>query len=180
MVSSLKGHLLIADGQLFDPNFRQTVVLVCEHGEAGAIGVVLNRPSGIAVAEAAPSLASVASGERLFVGGPVHPEAALLLAEFERPELADNLVVGPIGLLSGDVESRLAGGARRVRVFAGHAGWGPGQLENELAGASWIVEPAVPDDVLSDRADQLWRTVLKRKGGRHALLASMPFDPSVN
>lgn len=178
---SLRGHLLVAAPSLVDPNFRRSVVLVGEHGEEGALGVVLNRPSELTVSEAVPPLGALAGDEALvWVGGPVQPQAIVVLGEFEEPDRAAALVLGSIGFLPGEIEPDDLGALSRARVFAGYAGWGPGQLESELAEESWIVEPAVPDDVFYDEADELWSEVLRRKGGPFAVLALMPPDPSLN
>jgi putative transcriptional regulator len=179
--SSLRGHLLVAGPALLDPNFRRTVVLVGEHGEEGAMGVVLNRPSVVTVFEAVPALAGlVDENEHVWFGGPVQPEAIVVLSEFEDPERAAAVVVGSVGFLPAEVEPDELGALERARVFAGYAGWGPGQLESELAEDSWIVEQAVPDDVFWAEPDSLWPAVLKRKGGPYSVLALMPPDPSVN
>jgi putative transcriptional regulator len=173
---SLKGSLLVATPALVDPNFRRTVVLVAEHGEAGAMGVVLNRPSETAVAEAIPELVSFAGDEEpVFVGGPVAVDSLLALAEVEEPDESLELVVGAVGFVQ-DLEVP----ALRGRVFVGYAGWSPGQIEAELDEESWIVVPAEPDDVFSDDPDELWSSVLRRQGGPLALLSSMPPDPSLN
>jgi putative transcriptional regulator len=178
---NLRGHVLVAAPALLDPNFRRTVVLVGEHGEEGALGVVLNRPSGVTVADAAPPLAAlVDASEPVWVGGPVQPAAIVVLGEFDDPERAAALVVGPVGFLPAEVDPDELGALARARVFAGYAGWGPGQLESELAEDSWIVEEAVPDDVFSTDPESLWGAVLRRKGGPYAVLALMPPDPSVN
>jgi putative transcriptional regulator len=181
-VESLQGQLLIAGGGLFDPNFRHAVVLVVEHGEDGALGIVLNRPADLPAAEAAPGLASLLEpADRLFIGGPVQPEAAILLGEFDHPEPTDGRrVFGAVGVVSREDGLPARAGVRRARLFAGHAGWAPGQLEAELRQSAWVVEPARPDDVFTATAQTLWRDVLRRKGGEHAVLALMPFDPSTN
>jgi putative transcriptional regulator len=181
-MESLRGQLLIAGGGLFDPNFRHAVVLVAEHGEEGALGIVLNRPADLRAAEAAPALASYLQAEdRLYVGGPVQAEAAILLAEFEHPDLfSGRLVVDGIGLVGREDELRALEDVRRARLFAGYAGWLPGQLEAELGQSSWIVGPARPDDVFASNPRTLWTELLRRKGGKHAMLALMPFDPSTN
>jgi putative transcriptional regulator len=180
-VVSLAGSLLIAGPQLWDPNFRRAVVLVGHHDDEGAVGVVLNRVTEHRVAEAAPPLAPlVAEGDRLFIGGPVQPEAAVVVADFERPEVAEVIAFGSIGFLPQEVEADGLGPLRRARVFAGYAGWGPGQLEAELGEGSWLVEPATPDDVFTGRPESLWRAVVRRKGPRYELMATMPEDPSLN
>jgi putative transcriptional regulator len=180
-VESLKGHLLVAGPGLVDPNFRRTVVLVGEHNEDGALGVVLNRASDTTVAEAVPELAAVVDEESvLHVGGPVQRSAIIVVADFEEPERAAALVVGSIGFLPSEVDPDELGELRRARVFAGYSGWGAGQLEAELEEGSWIVEPALPDDVFAPEPERLWSDVLRRKGGPYALLALMPPDPSAN
>lgn len=180
-MDDLRGTLLISNGGLFDPNFRHTVVLICEHSPEGALGLVLNRPTEVVVADAIPPFAAVVSpGATVFIGGPVQPQAALMLADLNDPALAGITVVGSIGLLSGEVEDAAVAGIRRARVFAGYSGWGAGQLEAELARDDWILEPAVPDDIFTEHPDRLWADALARKGGEFKLLARMPFDPSSN
>ncbi len=180
-MESLRGRLLISSGGLFDPNFRHTVVLVGEHNEAGALGVVLNRPLDVTVHDAVPALSSfVAPEEPLFQGGPVQPSSAVLLAEVAHPELADILVFGSIGFLIGEIPEDVRPGVLRARVFLGYSGWGPGQLEAEMAHNSWIIDPAREDDVFTDVPELLWSRVLERKGPEYQRLSRMPFDPTMN
>lgn len=179
-MDGLSGRLLIAGPGLWDPNFRRTVVLVGEHDEEGAIGIVLNRPTELDVADVVPPLAELAGDARIFLGGPVRPTEVVLIAELEEPRRPDLPVLGSIGFLVGDVDPAVAGAVLRARVFAGYAGWGPGQLEHELGESSWIVEPALPGDVFSDDPEQLWSSALRRKGGDYVLMATMPADPSQN
>jgi len=179
---TLKGKLLVASPALHDPNFRRSIVLVTEHGLEGAMGLVLARAAPASVAEVAPALGPlVEPGALLYLGGPVQPEAVLVLAEFDRPEESAGLVLGDLGFVRGDADPVLAAGSiRRAQVFAGYAGWGAGQLESELAEPSWVVMAAEPDDVFARDVDTLWHAVLGRQGSRFALLASMPPDPSLN
>jgi putative transcriptional regulator len=180
-MDSLHGQLLIAGPGLWDPNFRRVVVLIGNHDEDGAVGVVLNRAAEVSVAEAAPPLAElVLPGERLFLGGPVQPQSAIVLADFEHPERDHILALGSIGFLSDNVDPIASGGIRRARVFAGYAGWGPGQLEAEVEESSWIAEPALPDDVFTDDPEGLWTAALRRKGRDFEMLATMPIDPRLN
>jgi putative transcriptional regulator len=181
-VESLRGQLLIASPSLLDPNFRRTVILIVEHGEGGALGVVLNRPSGAEVAEAAPPLADLVEPEdQVHVGGPVEPSAVLILAELEEPSEDSTVIFDGVGVLGGDGDPTLwAAEAARARVFAGYAGWGAGQLESELAEEAWIVADPEPEDVFAQSDEDLWSAVLSRLGGQFALLARMPPDPSVN
>ena len=165
-MSSLKGRLLVATPALFDPNFRRAVVLVGEHGEEGAMGLVLNRPSDVTVGEAVPPLAAVAGPEsRVHVGGPVQPEAVLVLAEFTDPSAAATLVVGDVGFASSEGELEGIGDAvRRARVFAGYSGWGPGQLEAEIASGAWLHASADPKLVFDTPADDMWEDALRSLG----------------
>jgi putative transcriptional regulator len=181
-VESLRGQLLIASPVIVDPNFRRTVVLIAEHGDEGAMGVVLNRPSETLVQDAASPLeVLVEPGSLIFTGGPVEPAAVVVLAEFDDPDEAATIVVDDVGFMRSDADPIDAGDRmRRARVFAGYAGWGGGQLEAELEGEAWIVEPATPDVVFADDVDGLWSTVLRGKGGEFAIIATMPPDPSLN
>lgn len=180
-MKSLRGQMLISSGGLYDPNFRHTVVLVGEHNADGALGVVLNRALNVTVEQAFPPLGDlVPPGDLLFQGGPVQPESPVLLAEFTHPELADVLVFGSVGFLVGDVSPAIQPSLLGVRVFAGYSGWGPGQLEAEMAVDSWIIEPARVEDVFTDAPDSLWSKVLERKGPEYKRLSRMPFDPSMN
>jgi putative transcriptional regulator len=180
-MQSLKGHLLIAAPALLDPNFRRTVVLVGEHSEEGALGVVLNRASETTVDEVVPELGVLVEGvEAVHVGGPVQPSAIVVLADFAEPDRAGSLVVESVGFLPAEIDPDELGELRRARVFAGYAGWGPGQLDGELEEGSWIVEPALPEDVFTREPDELWSDVLRRKGGPFGVLAQMPVDPTLN
>ena len=177
-MDSLRGQLLVATPTLVDPNFHRSVVLVTHHDEDGAMGLVLNRPSTTAVADAVPELDDVVEGDEwIYVGGPVEPGAALLLAELEDPGEATAVVFADIGFPPDDPAP---GSTRRTRVFAGYAGWGAGQLEAELEESAWILTPAEREDVFGEDAEELWASVLRRKGGRFAILATMPPDPSLN
>lgn len=181
-MENVAGQLLIAGPALHDPNFERTVVLVAQHGEEGALGVVLNRPAEMTVGDAVPELTDVLDGsEPMWVGGPVQPTGVVVLAEWDDPAPAMGLVVGEIGLLAArsDVED-LASGARRARAYAGYTGWGPGQLDSELEREDWIVSDSLPEDVFTEDPGELWSAVLRRKGGSYGLVAMMPIDPSLN
>lgn len=181
-MDSLQGKLLIAAPTLLDPNFARSVVLIAAHDDEGALGLVLNRPLEAEIAEVAPGLEAITEpGARLHLGGPVAPEAAVVLAEFNDPSLAGLLVFGDVGLPAADCDLvALTTGVRRARVFAGHAGWGPGQLDGELEEEAWIVGDIAPDELWSAHGGDLWAAALERKGGQYTLLARMPIDPSLN
>jgi putative transcriptional regulator len=181
-MQTLRGQLLIAGPSLLDPSFARAVVLIGEHNEDGALGVVLNRPSETTVGEAVPDLEDLTPAEDpVHVGGPVQPSAVLVLAEYEQPDPTTQLVCGTVGFVAVDDEGdRVATQLGRARVFAGYAGWGPGQLEAELERDDWIVVDADQDDVFDTDAPTLWSRVLDRQGGKLQLLSRMPVDPSVN
>ena len=171
----MRGHLLIAAPSLFD-YFRRTVVLVLEHTPEGAMGVVLGRETETLVADAVPSLAEFAGHDDVvYLGGPVAPESVVALGDFEDPEEAGNSVVGSLGTLDPEGAND---SLRRMRVFAGYAGWAPGQLDAELDSEAWIVQPADADDPFLP--GDIWSEALGRKGGRYRLMATMPSDPSLN
>ena len=181
-MESLAGHFLIASPSILDPNFHRAVVFVTAHSEEGAVGLILNRRTEATVAEAVPQLGQVTGLEDpLFVGGPVNPEGVAVLAEFDDPDEAGVVVLEDVGFVA--LDQALEEGPpdlQRTRVFAGVAGWGPEQLEDELERDDWIIEPAERDDIFTDDPDQLWSDLLRRKGGAYALVARMPLDPSLN
>lgn len=180
-MDTLQGSLLIASPSLLDPNFRRTVVLVTEHNEDGAAGLVINRPSPSPVAELVPQLeVLVDDGEQVWVGGPVQPDAVVVLGEFVDPEEAAVPLFGALGFPALDDPDEVVPVTTRRRVFAGYAGWEAGQLESELERDDWILEPALADDAFTEAPDELWADVLRRKGGVYELVARMPEDPSVN
>jgi putative transcriptional regulator len=180
-MDSIRGQLLIAGPGLLDPNFWRTVVLIIEHTDEGALGLVLNRPSETTVGEAVAELEDLLDlDDPLFIGGPVQPSALIVLGEFEDAGDAALIAFDDIGVLANGSQDDPPPGLRRGRAFVGHAGWGPGQLDSELERGDWITEPARTEDAFSENPGDLWETVLTRKGGSYALVARMPPDPSVN
>jgi putative transcriptional regulator len=172
---SLRGQLLIATPALPD-EFERTVVLVIEHNDEGAMGLILNRPTETVVAEAVPGLDGLSGSDRhVYAGGPVARDTVIALADFEDVTQAARTVVGQVGLVDPDTTDLEL---RDLRVYAGHAGWGPGQLDSELEAEAWIVDRARPEDPFADQ--DLWPLALQRMGGEYALLARMPDDPSLN
>jgi putative transcriptional regulator len=177
---SVRGRLLVATPDLADPNFSRTVVLMLEHGDEGALGVVLNRPIDLSVAEVLPDWVHLISAPAcLFVGGPVAPTAVIGLGRGDGPvfqPLFDGLGTLDLDLDPAAYAPTMAG----LRVFVGYAGWGPGQLETEVSAGGWLVLDLLPDDPFSGTPSQLWATVLRRQGGRVAMFALAPEDPSTN
>jgi putative transcriptional regulator len=175
VAESLRGQLLIAAPSLFD-YFRRTVVLVIEHTDEGAMGVVLNRESELLVSDAVPQLAELAGDEDLIrIGGPVAPQSVVALGEFEDIDEAGTRVTGQLGTLDPDAGNV---SLRRLRVYAGYAGWAAGQLDDELSQEAWVVAPANEDDPFAE--GDMWSRALERRGGAYRLLATMPPDPSQN
>lgn len=177
MTTHLTGRLLVASPALEDPNFHRTVVLVLAHGEQGALGVVLNRPTEVGVDDLMPAWQQLATEPPvIFNGGPVSRDSLLCLGEVVGPAAADaDAVVGQVATLDlhrspEEVAPTVSG----LRIFSGYAGWMPGQLESELVESSWFVLDADAGDPLSAEADGLWAEVLRRNGERFALYAKAP------
>jgi putative transcriptional regulator len=179
---SLRGCLLVATPTLLDPNFARTVVLLLEHGEEGAVGVVLNRRTETPVGEVLPPWGELA-GEPgvVFVGGPVSPDGAICLGRLPSGEPGSDwsFFDGQVSTVDLSLGPDSAPGTT-VRVFAGYAGWGAEQLDLEIATGSWYVVDARLDDVFCVEPDDLWHDVLKRQRGDLAMVANFPPDPSLN
>lgn len=178
-----RGRLLVATPDLADPNFARAVVLVLEHGSEGALGVILNRPSDLPVREALPAWSGVAAAPGcLFVGGPVQADGVIGLGRGVAEHVSDGFapVFADLGTLDLETDPAALGADLEVRVFAGYAGWSSGQLEGELAAGGWLVVDRLPGDVFSSDPANLWRAVLRRQGGRLAIFALAPDDPSTN
>lgn len=183
-LKSLQGQLLLDSGQLGGSFFQRTVVLICQHNPEGAFGLVLNRPLGKAVGELI--IANLPDGLKtspLFLGGPVQPAAlSYLHTDQFLPEdgVLPNLAVGHSIDDLVEIGEKFSP-AVKVRMFAGYAGWSPGQLEGEMKRKSWLTFPASMDLVFDTPPDQLWKKVLTTKGGwKNKLLSQMPEDLSWN
>lgn len=181
----LTGRLLVAAPSLVHPTFQRSVILLLDHGEHGALGVVVNRPSPVDVDRVLPSWQAYASDPgRLFTGGPVGQDSALCLARVPgHHEESEGLrrIIGSLAIVDLDMApEQLTGSVSGLRVFAGHAGWSAGQLEDEIEDGSWFVVDAEPGDAFSDDPEELWRVVLRRQHGALAYVASYPSDPSLN
>jgi putative transcriptional regulator len=190
MADGLAGRLLVATPLLADPNFRRTVVLIVEDEQAeGTLGVVLNRPTDIPVERVLRAWTGLVTGPSVvFKGGPVSPNSALALAivpDGEDPvgwrALTGSALMSRVGLVDLDAPPELlAGGIASLRVFAGYAGWGPGQLQSEINEGAWYVLSGQPGDAFAAEPERLWQAVLRRAGGSHALVATYPDDPALN
>jgi putative transcriptional regulator len=184
------GQLLAATPMLGDVNFRRTIVLIVEDDpEEGTLGVVLNRPSKIPVEQVLEPWTPLVTGPSVvFHGGPVSPDSALALAlprGTDEPigwrSLSGSKLMSRIGLVDlGAPPELMAGEIASMRVFAGYAGWGAGQLEAEIDVGAWLVLDAIPEDAFAAEPDQLYPSVLRRQGGEVALLSTYPDDPVLN
>ncbi len=189
-VSSLTGRLLVASPALSDPNFDRAVVLLLDHDDEGTLGVVLNRPTEVGVGDVLEPWAGLAGAPQVvFQGGPVSLDSALGLAVVPGESRGDGQsgplgwrrVHGAIGLV--DLEAPpelLAAELGSLRIFAGYAGWRPGQLEEEVGEGAWYVVESEPGDVSSPDPERLWRSVLRRQRSELAMVATYPDDPSLN
>jgi putative transcriptional regulator len=176
----LKGKLLIALPTLVDDTFYRTVILVLAHAPQGALGVVLNRPTDVAVAELFPQLALEAvQPSVLFTGGPVEPDGIICLARGASEEAPG---FAPVLDTWGSIDPREPPptGVDAVRVYRGYAGWSARQLESELARNSWLVLDALPSDLATTEPEDMWTRVLERQGPRYSRLTLVPRNPSLN
>lgn len=184
------GRLLVALPALDDPNFERAVVLVLEHDDDGALGLVLNRPTTTPIDEVLHGWSALAAEPaNLYGGGPVEPSAVVGLAVAHPRAGAGPGAAGAAGVaITGRIRTvdptgdpgLLAGEVERARIFAGYAGWAPGQLEAELAQDAWLVVDAQSDDVVTEEPEELWHTVMGRQEGAARLMATFPDDPRLN
>jgi putative transcriptional regulator len=173
---SLAPALLLSMPQLLDPNFAKSVVLLCEHAPEGAFGLVVNRPSDIAAAEAVRLEPPVNDPNDLplLIGGPVEPERGWILTA-QAPELVEHRSVGAgLYLSASPVLLRRALMSRplpkRTIVLAGYAGWGPGQLDQELAESAWLIMPVELDLIFEIPSTSAWEMAIRRLGADPHLL----------
>ncbi len=182
---SLQGKLLVAAPSLLDPNFARTVVLMLAHGEHGALGLVLNRPTVTTVSSPLPEWDDLATAPAVvFVGGPVS-EGTICLArvksEVSVPSSGYLALQGPLGTVDLEADPAfVAPWIERLRIFAGYAGWGEGQLESEMEAGAWWALDATEEDIFSREPERLWKGVLRRQGGLLALASAYPADPALN
>jgi putative transcriptional regulator len=176
MQEAFKTALLLSMPQLQDPNFARTVVLLCEYSPDGAFGLVLNRPTTVAASEMVRLEPPIAGGNDLllWIGGPVEPQRGWILlgdepdAEFKC--IRDGLYLSTSQILLREVLA--ARPAPRARVLAGYAGWGPGQLDEELAQSAWLMADVDLDLIFDVAADVMWETAIRRLGADPASLTT--------
>ncbi len=180
---SLQGQLILDNGKLRGSFFHRTVILICQHDAEGAFGLVLNRSTNNKVGDAlVANIPDVLKEEMLFLGGPVQPQALSYLhsdAYLPDANVLPNLSVGH------SLESLMEIGesystTQRIKVFAGYAGWSPGQLDDEMKRDTWLVHPATCELVFNAQPEQLWKSILENKGWKYRLIAEGPEDLSWN
>jgi putative transcriptional regulator len=182
--ASLKGRLLVATPLLREPTFARTVIAILEHDDNGAVGVVINRSTTIEVETAVPAVADLVTAPPvLFDGGPVSPATAIALGLTEPDAEPEGWIEVVAPLVTVDLDhdpALLAATLRRLRVFAGYAGWAAGQLEGEVEEGSWYVVDSLPLDPFTDEPSTLWSAVLRRQGWPLSAVAVCPLDPTMN
>ncbi len=169
MPDTLAPSLLLSMPQLQDPNFARTVVLLCEHAADGAFGLVLNRPTDVAAASAVHLEPAVEGGNglKLWIGGPVEPERGWIIVDREPQGVESRQIVDGVYLSSSPLVLRRvleADPRPRARVLAGYAGWGPGQLDEELSESSWLIADVQPDLIFDVEPALMWETAIRRLG----------------
>lgn len=180
---SLKGQLLLDNGRLHGSFFHRTVLLICQHDADGAFGLVLNRPTGSKVGDALTSnLPEAIRTNDLFLGGPVQPQA---LSYLHSDNFLPDANVLPNLNLDHSLDDLVELGdsfspTQEVKVFAGYAGWSPGQLDDEMKRNTWLTHPASIDLVFHRPPTELWPMILKQKGWKYRLIAEQPEDLSGN
>ncbi len=180
--ASLAGRILVSRPDLSDPRFDAALTLILEHGSEGALGVIINRPSDLTMSDTLPEWEEMVVGpDVLYSGGPVDRDALIALGKPSGRANPGHLVLGAHSV---DLDHQpllvQAEGIDVIRVFAGYAGWAPGQLEQELTGDAWWVVDATLDDLFTEDPETLWARVLRRQGGELAWFAHYPSDPSLN
>ena len=176
------GMILVAPPLMADPNFRRTVVLLCEHGPEGSFGLILNRPLSL---ELSDILHDLTGDDLVSMGGPVQQDTLHFLHRHgdlvtdAEPVLDSLYWGGDFEIVRAMIQAEQAT-PRTIRFFLGYAGWSPGQLENEIGQDGWFLTDATDDLVFTEEPAKLWRTVLRRMGGAYALLSTFPDDPRTN
>ncbi|MBI5855648.1 MAG: YqgE/AlgH family protein [Nitrospirae bacterium] len=180
-----KGIFLVASPALRDPNFRQAVVLLCEYGTEGALGVIVNRPTAVSLTEAVPQIPVLeGQGHVLFSGGPVQTNQVMVLYRVtedpgETHHVFDGVYLGGnLGRLERLIVTPNTN--ESFRAFMGYSGWAPGQLENEMKTGSWLTLPGDSSLVFEKDPVQVWPDIFRSLGGQFAMYADMPADPSLN
>jgi len=182
-MDALGGRLLVATPAIESGPFLRSVVFLLDHDADGALGVIVNRPLDSDVDDVLPGWAALANAPVcLFDGGPVSADSALALGLVAdaAPPAGWRQMAGRVGLVDLEGPVPPGGSLAGLRVFAGYAGWGPEQLEAELAEGAWLVVDARDSDLISPRPETLWREVLRRQDTDVRFWTTFPDDPSAN
>lgn len=177
------GVLLIAPPMMQDPNFRRTVILLCEHGVDGSFGLILNKSISMQLADVVEDMGQYTGP--LSVGGPVSPETLHVLHRFGQV-VGDAVEIHKDLYWGGDFEEiqkivrNQPTTQHDIRFFLGYAGWSPGQLDAEIEQDSWILTEAQNSFIFDSPSDSLWKSILRTMGGEYALLSNFPDDPRMN
>jgi putative transcriptional regulator len=177
-----KGKFLIAMPILSDPNFLQTIVLLCEHGPDGSLGLVVNRPTGVEVSTLIEDFPDLAGAGRVHSGGPVDQNGMLILCR-GKTELQNQGILKDVFLvtdLAALKKHEGLGPSERVRCYLGYAGWAPGQLEAEIQAGAWRLAAGDSRLIFNTNPAAVWQEMMHRMGREWAIYASMPPDPSSN
>jgi len=176
---SLKGKFLLASGGVADDNFFETVILIIEHDDSGAFGLIVNQETDTNLADVYPFFSEMDGN--LFYGGPVRQDSMFIL--YDNPELSGLGQEVLPGLFMGSDESlfqEVSESGADFRLMAGYAGWGPSQLDSEFTANAWLVSTASLDLVLDDPPEDLYRNLLDLKGGIFSYYADFVSDPRLN
>ena len=178
-----KGKILISEPFLLDPNFKRSIVLLCEHGEEGSVGFILNKPTQVKLNQLLEDFPDFDAP--VYFGGPVQINTLQFVHRAGdiiegTTKIADGLYWGgSFEILKLLIEAKKVSPSD-FRFFIGYSGWEEGQIEKEMKINSWIVTSTEADNIFSDEPDKLWGEILKKMGKKFAILASFPEDPSVN
>jgi putative transcriptional regulator len=177
-----KGKLLVALPTLRDSNFWQTVILLCEHGPEGSLGLVVNRPTEVEVSTLLDDHPYLAGAGCVYAGGPVQKNAMLILCRSNEAPEGSGILKNVF--LARDLEAlktpNLLGPERKIHCYIGYAGWGQGQLEAEVKAGAWHLLPGDADLIFNADPATLWQKMMQRIGGEWAIYATMPPNPSLN
>ena len=194
---SLQGYFLVSENNMLDPHFVETVVLIIDHSKDGAFGVVVNRRSDFTLEDISPPLSkNPRSDLYMYIGGPVQQDCLLALHS-RMPEEHENSqhAIKPMEGVTFEpslshIEKYLDESywnslplddeIPQIQLYLGCSGWGPGQLEEEVQGSSWILHPGQADIVFHPKPEESWREALRAKGGIYKVFANTQQDPSLN
>lgn len=176
------GKLLIAEPFLADPNFARTVILICEHGEDGTVGFVMNRPTASTIGSLFPQ--SELAPLTVYQGGPVQLDTLCILQRAEQADTGHLVLPGVYwGSAFETLEEEVSTGVKTlddVQFYLGYSGWSAGQLAEELSSGSWLIGEASPALIFETPREDLWRRALETLGDRYKNLANLPLNPQLN